>query len=124
MRRPVLALLTILALAAPAPAAEPDSAEIAELKAIARKTQPTRDAWERCMATYAKGRITTTKIPAAEIADKALAACTTRERRLREVLAGEIGAARAGNVATALREIHRSNLIAAIEQLRRKRAAE
>ena len=33
MRRPVLALLTVLALTAPARAAEPDSAEIAEIKA-------------------------------------------------------------------------------------------
>jgi hypothetical protein len=121
MRRPALAILAILALPDLARAAEPDPAE---LKALAKKTQPARDAWERCMAAYAKDRIETLKLPAAEIADKALAACTARERRLRDVLAGEIGAARATNVAAALREIHKTNLMAAIEQLRRKRAAE
>ena len=121
MRRPALALLTVLALPAAARAAEPDPAEI---KAIARKTQPARDAWERCMAAYAKDRIGIPKLSAGEIADKALAACTARERRLREVLTGEIGADRAGNVAAALREIHKANLMTAIEQLRRKRAAD
>jgi hypothetical protein len=117
MRRPALAILTVLALPAGARAAEPD---LAEIKALAKETAPARDAWERCMAAYAKPRIETRKVPAAEIADKALAACAAREQRLREVLAKHIGAVRAGNVAAALREIHKDNLGSAIEQLRRK----
>jgi hypothetical protein len=121
MRRLAPAILTVLALSGTARAAEPD---LAELKAIAKETAPARDAWERCMAAYAKGRIEARKLAASEIADKALAACAARERRVREVLASHIGAQRAGNVAAALREVHKANLVAAIEQLRRKRTSE
>jgi hypothetical protein len=121
MRQIPLAVLTVLTLSQAARAAEPDPAE---LKAIAKHTEPARDAWERCMAAYAKERIAARKLAAADIADKALAACTSRERRVRDVLAKHIGADRAGNVIDGLREMHKANLAGVIEQLRRKREAQ
>ena len=121
MRRFLPAILTILALCEAAPAAEP---EVPEFKAIAQQTKSAREAWEGCMAAYAKGRIGASKVPAAEIAEKALAACTARERRVRDALASHIGAQRADNVIAALREMHKTNLAAAIEQIRRKRETE
>jgi hypothetical protein len=115
MKAPCAALLAITCLTiGVARADEPDLAD------VLRAAQPARDAWERCAAEAAKPSLRSER-PAETVAQLALDACKSRETTLRNALRRELGPDRAALVTAELRTIYRSNLVKAIEQLRRRR---
>lgn len=75
------------------------------------------DQWQACAASFVRNSLRSPQTPE-RLAEQAFDRCRVRQGRLSRFLIGKIGRKSAGNVMTLLREKYRSDLIAAITQLR------
>ena len=118
-----LALLTSASARADAPRPplmpQPRSPETQEPSpaALPADVQQLRDQWMQCMAAAAKADLRSTR-PAESVADVALQHCKTQEQPLARALTRQLGKDGAARVLERVREMDRTNLIRAIEQLR------
>jgi hypothetical protein len=95
----------------------PALADEMDERLLVQEGQPLREAWEECAASYAKTRLTTEQ-SAETIAAEAFRRCKSREERLQKFLAQRIGTQKAQGVIALLQERYRSDLAAAVDELR------
>jgi hypothetical protein len=111
---PTLRLALLVTLAAPLPAL---SDELDPLL-LAQEGQPLQEAWKQCAASFSQPQLRTERAPE-RIAADAFRHCQSHEVKLSRFLAKRIGARKAQGVVAILRDQYQSELIAAVEELRR-----
>ena len=116
MRSIVAALIALLVVV---PCATADEGDLRRLVEVARGATPFRDAWERCTASVVRQELRSRRT-SRELAEHALSRCEGQEGKLRAALVKARGAAEGRRVTALLRRIHRANLIAVIDLLRRE----
>jgi len=85
--------------------------------AVHQEARPLNDRWQACAALFVKGRLQGPRTPEA-LAEKALDHCRAQQAALDRFFVAKIGKRAAENVMMILRDKYRSDLTAAIEELR------
>jgi hypothetical protein len=95
----------------------PAQADEFDALAVYSEARPLNDRWQACAASYGRRRLQS-HVPSDSLAKDALRNCQPQERKLLRFFTSRIGKRSAMTVVTVLRQRYRSDLTAAIDELR------